>query len=413
LTAAPCLYPDPSARAKPNAGELTMENWEYYVDLLKPAGKLFETIAAPATEQLRGELYRQLTMNIAQGYFMLFQASDEHPEFAPFENSVFLAQPNPDAVYYYTPLDGRGTYRVLGNRGNAPVAGFAIGGNMIGLADPPGPGYDNYDFDGLALEADGSFEVIFSPEKPAGYEGNWRYLNPAAKFLLIRQFSYDWGRERDVRAAIERLDAPPLKPQMTPEQTDKKLRALFGGYVERLSKLCIGQVRRTRDKGLVNKVALTSFQDMGNGNDWPQAYWETVFELHEDDAVIIETELPEQHHYWNVQVIDPLWNQVELVYRQTSLNGLQARLDSDGKFRAVLSVRDPGVQNWLDTGGNLTGMLIGRWYRCSSYPVPVMKRVKFANLRAELADDTPEFSETERAEMLKTRRIGAQLRRRW
>ena len=67
LTAAPCLYPDPSERAKPNAGELTMESWEYYVDLLKPAGKLFETSAAPATEQLRGAIYRQLTMNIAQG----------------------------------------------------------------------------------------------------------------------------------------------------------------------------------------------------------------------------------------------------------------------------------------------------------------------------------------------------------
>jgi len=396
-----------------NVGEYSMQSWEDYVDLLKPAGQLLQTIAETATEQLRADLYRQLTMNIAQGYFLYFQASAKHPEFAPFENSVFMLQPNPDAVYYFTPLDGRGTYRVVGNRGNAPVAGFAIGGNMIGLADPPGPGYNNYDFDGLSLEADGSFEVIFSPEKPAGYEGNWRYLNPAAKFLLVRQFSYDWGRERDVQVAIERLDAPPIKPQITPEQTDEKLRALFGGYVERLSKLGIGYVRRTRENGLVNKVALTGFQDLGNGADWPQAYWEGVFEIAEDEAIIIETDMPDEHLYWNVQVIDALWNQVELVYRQTSLNGLQARLDSDGKFRAVLSVRDPGVQNWLDTGGNLTGMLIGRWYRCSSHPVPVMKRVKFSALRGELPVETPEFSETERATMLMTRRIGAQLRRRW
>jgi hypothetical protein len=58
-------------------------------------------------------------------------------------------------------------------------------------------------------------------------------------------------------------------------------------------------------------------------------------------------------------------------------------------------------------------MLIGRWYRCSSHPVPVLKRVKFAHLHAELPADTPEFSETQRVAMLKARRIGAQLRRRW
>ena len=390
-----------------------MQPWENYVDLLKPADGLFEMIAAPQTEQLRADLYRQFAMNLAQGYFLYFQASMDHPEFAPFENSVFLAQPNPDAVYYYVPVDGRGIYRVVGERGNAPVVGFATGGNMIGLADPPGPGYNNYDIDNLKLEEDGRFEVVFSAEEPENYEGNWRYLNPEAKFILVRQFSYDWGREQDLRVAIERLDAPQIKPQMTPDVTDEKLRALFGGYVERLSKLCIGCVKRTRDNGLVNKAALTGFQDLGNGQDWPQAYWECVFELADDEAIIIQSEMPETHHYWNVQVIDALWNQVELVYRQSSLNGLQAHIDSDGKFRAVLAARDPSVQNWLDTGGNLTGMLIGRWYRCSSHPVPELKKVKFSDVRAHLPAETPAFTERERAVMLRTRRIGAQLRRRW
>jgi hypothetical protein len=398
---------------KPPKGAKVMQTWDDYVDLLKPAGSLFDLVPTERTEQLRGEVYRQLAMNIAQGYFMHFQATPDHPEFAPFENSVFLAQPNPDAVYYYTPVDGRGTYRVVGERGNAPVAGFAIGGNMIGMADPPGPGYNNYDFDKLKLEADGSFEVIFSPEMPPGYKGNWLYLNPGAKFILVRQFSYDWGRERDVRVAIERLDSAPLKPRMTPEKLDQNLRALFGGYVERLSKLCIGCVQRAKDKGLVNKVALTGFQDLGNGQDWPQAYWECVFEFAEDEAIIIETELPDAHLYWNVQVIDALWNQVELVYRQSSLNGLQAHVDTDGKFRAVLSTRDPGVRNWLDSGGNLFGMLIGRWYRCSSHPVPVLKRVKFDALRAHLPQDTPECDAAARLAALRERRIGAQLRRRW
>jgi len=387
--------------------------WADYVDLLKPAGALIEGVPGPQGEQIRADLYRQLAMNIAQGYFLYFQASGDHPDFMPFENSVFLAQPNPDAVYYYAPVDGRGTYRVVGERGNAPVAGFAIGKVMIGMGDPPGPGFNNYDFDDLEMDAHGAFEVIFSAERPDGHRGNWRYLNPEARFILVRQFSYDWGRERDVRVAIERLDEAALKPRMTPAAVDRNLRDLFGGYVERLAKLCHGCVRRTAEAGFVNQFRLSGFEDLGNSSDWPQAYFETVYDLAEDEALVLETALPEKHHYWNVQVIDALWNQIEFVDRQASLNGHQARVDGDGRVRAVLSVRDPGVPNWLDTGGHLYGMLIGRWYKCSDHPVPTLKRVKLAELREHLPADTPMISAAERTAALRERRIGAQLRRRW
>src|ERR1035438_618715 len=123
-------------------------------------------------------------------------------------------------------------------------------------------------------------------------------------------------------------------------------------------------------------MGLHSFEDLGNGKDWPQAYFECIYDIAQDEALILETELPEKRHYWNVQVIDGLWNQVELVYRQSSLNGHQAVVDADGRFRAVLSLEDPGVANWLDTGGHTYGLLIGRWYRCSSHPTPTLRKVK-------------------------------------
>ncbi len=123
--------------------------------------------------------------------------------------------------------------------------------------------------------------------------------------------------------------------------------------------------------------------------------------------------MPEQHHYWNVQVIDGLWNQVELVHRLSSLNGHQAQLDADGKFRAVLSVQDPGVANWLDTGGHIHGMMIGRWYRCSSHPLPTLTKVKLQDVRQHLPASTPEWTPEQRAEQIRQRRVGAQLRRRW
>lgn len=391
----------------------SIEPWATYVDLLKAAATAESQLWMPQDEQLRAQLYRQFAMNLAQGYFLYFQADARFPDWAPFENSVFLAQPNPDAVYYYTAVSGEGVYRISGYRGNAPVAGFAIGKNMIGMADPPGPGLNNYDLDKLDINEDGSFEVIFSQERPKDHEGNWLYLHPDAKFILCRQFSYDWGNEQDVRLAIERLDSPTLKPAMSTAEVDRQLRELFGGYVGRLSKLCLAMVQGARDRGLTHKMQMTSFADLGNASDWPQAYYECIYDLEPDEALILETELPHEHAYWNVQVIDSLWNQVDLVHRQSSLNGHQARLDSDGKFRAVISVQDPGVPNWLDTGGNCKGMLIGRWYRCSSDPTPSLKKVRLSEVREHLPKDTPEFSEDQRLEALRVRRVGAQLRRRW
>jgi hypothetical protein len=390
-----------------------VKTWANYLDLLKAAPAVLERSTAPRGDALASALYRQLAMNLAQGYFLYFQSTADHPEFAPFENSVFLAQPNPDAVYYYAPVRGGGTYRVVGERGNAPVAGFAVGNKIIGMDESPGKGLGNFDIDDLYIDEDGRFEVIFSAERPAGHTGNWLPLHEDADFILVRQFSYNWGRESDMRLAIERLDAPPLKPPMSPEATDRLLTALFGGYVRNLSRICIDAVERARADGWVNRFRLNSFQELGNSRDWPQAYFETVFDIAPDEALVIETELPEARPYWNIQVIDALWNQVEIVYRQTSLNGHQARVDADGKFRAVLSHQDPGIHNWLDTGGNLYGMLIGRWYRCSSQPTPLVTKVTFADLGSHLPRGVVTSNQDQRAAMLRERRIGAQLRRRW
>lgn len=245
--------------------------WGDYVDLLKSAGGLLARVGGADRDQVRADLQRQFVMNLAQGYFLYFLADPNFPEFLPFENSAFLAQPNPDGVYYYAGVSGDGVYRIVGERGTSPVAGFAVGREIIGMAEQPGRGFGNFDLDDLTLDAAGRFEVVFSAERPDRYEGDWRCLHPEADFILVRQFSYDWGGETDVRVAIERLDAPGgLKPKPSPEVTDRLLRELFGDYVRRLSNICLNAVEAARARGLVNRMGLTTFQELGNGEDWPR-----------------------------------------------------------------------------------------------------------------------------------------------
>lgn len=387
--------------------------WGHYVELLKDAAELENQLWMPDDHAQRASLYRQFAMSLSQGYHFYFHRNPEHPDFVPFENSAYLAQPNPDAVYHIAFIEGTGVYRVVGKRGSSPVAGFATGMGTFGMVEKPGPGFDNYDIDKLELDRDRNFDIIFSAEKPRGYTGQWLYLNPKSEYILLRQFSYNWGVEEDTRVAIERLDNLERKGPMSVKTIDTNLKELFGGYVKRLSQVCLAMMDRGRNSTPVNTFRLTGFEELGNSGDWPQAYFEAVFDIGEDEALIMETELPQSHVYWNVQVIDPLWNQVELVHNQSSLNGYQAQIDSDGKFRAVLCVDDPGIPNWLDTLGNLKGMLIGRWYRCSDHPVPTLKKVKLSELRQHLPPDTPTTTTKERRKIQSERTLGAQLRRRW
>jgi len=388
-------------------------SWGDYVDLLKDAADLENQLWAPDDEAQRAALYRQFAMSLSQGYFFYFHREPRYPDFIPFENSVFLAQPNPDAVYHMAFIEGSGMYRVIGNRGTGPVAGFATGKGTFGMVEKPGPGFDNYDIDDLELDDDGQFDIVFSTEKPVDHSGQWLYLNPESDYILLRQFSYNWGAERDTRVAIECLDRPDRKRPMSINAVDDNLKELFGGYVRRLSQVCLSMMERGRNAAPANTFRLTSFDELGNSGDWPLAYYEAIFDIQDDEALIMETELPKSHVYWNVQVIDPLWNQVELVHVQSSLNGHQAHIDSDGGFRAVLSLSDPGVPNWLDSLGNTKGMLVGRWYRCSDHPVPTLKKVKMSELRQYLPADTPLISAEERRQVLSKRSLGAQLRRRW
>lgn len=389
---------------------MSLKPWPDYLKQLEHAGELWARTWAPQDEQIRAELYRQIMMNLSLGYFVYFQADPDHPEFAPFLNSVFLLQPNPDDTYFYAPVTGGGIYRLSGDRGSVRLLTLTVGKNMVGMADTASPQLLEQDLDDLPRSADGSIDILLSPERPTGYEGAWIPLHPEAEYVLIRQRSYDWGSEADARLAIQRLDADPLKQRLAPEEIDARLEGALA-FACRLSRFWLDFVHKVKETYEPNTVHVAPFQNMGGVQ--VQVYWEAIFELEDDEALILETQIPDQAPYWNVQLNDELWNTIEYIYRQSSLNGHQARLDPDGKFRAVLAMRDPGVPNWLDVMGRRTGTLVGRWYACSSAPVPALKRVKLADIRQHLPPSTPFVSPDERKVMLLERSRAAQLRRRW
>jgi hypothetical protein len=387
-----------------------IKDWTHYIDLLRPAGELIEKTWKPHDEHYRADLYRQLVMSISYAYFQYFQSNDEHPEFMALWNSVFLLQPNPDDVYYYAPLNAARTYRIVGTRGTMHMVNFLFGHDMVGMAEPPAGSTGYIDDKDIPVKPDGSFELFFGTHKPDGHTGHWYQLDPRVDHVIVRLRSYDWGNEIDPRMAIECINAPLQKRRMGVAEINRRLeRALT--LPERFSRLWFELQNRFVDEVGTNRFRMEEYTNLQGMPD--QKYWFAKFEVEEDEALILETDMPNVRPYWNIQMNDPYFNAVEFVYRLASTNGHYARLDSDGKFRGVIAHVDPGVPNWLDTGGFTEGTIFGRWLQCSSAPLPTLKRIKLAELRSHLPTDTPEVSAAQRLEQLRARRLGAQMRRRW
>ncbi len=387
-----------------------LPEWSDYVAILAKAEKVLDLLVDPTNPLARQEAYRLMFMSIATGFHSAFVDPDL-PDFVPAVSNVLNSVgANPDFVYGYTPLDGRGTYRLTGRRGDGVfvLIDFAAGG--FGVVDSFGPSTGLLDIDTLQLGPGGTFDVILSSERPAGHDGDWYKLDPTTKTAVIRRAYYHWGEGEDVKVAIERTDKPISPRRLDAAEIAHRLE-LLSGYIERYAGFAIGYGKRQREQGFVNKLEHDDWA--GRGGVAGQHYYQGIFEIGVDEALIIETELPERVRYWNVQLNDPLWNTIDWFNYQSSLNAGQAVLDSDGKFRAVIALTDPGVPNWLDPGGHKTGSLMLRWTEASSGPEPQVKIVPLASLRDHLPSDTPVVSPETRQENLRRRRRGAQLRNRW
>lgn len=384
--------------------------FDYLQDLEEAVAGIANTWR-PDDPQYRADVYRQIMMQMSYGYFAFFHATPEHPDWAPLWNPVYTLQPNPDDIYLQSPVSPAYRYRVSGTRGTVKMITFNTQGPLAGMPDPPdmtGECYADLDDRYLQIEADGTFDILLSAERPEGHTGNWLQIKPGASTLMIRKRSYDWSGEIDPVLSIENLDPVPPKPRLSVDEILQRIRNM-AGMPAKATQLFYWMQNQVREEAGINVFKPAPI----GGALSRQIYIPAVFEFEADEALIIETELPEVRPYWNFQLNDPYYNALEYVYRLSSTNGHFAKVSSDGKFRAVISLEDPGVPNWLDPAGFQQGTIYGRWYDCDSCPTPTLKRVKFAELRDHLPADTPTVSPQERAAELQERVRGCQRRRRW
>ena len=395
---------------------LVSQEWHNFTDPIAQIGQnTAGLLLHPEDARARHEMYRSLLAQLAAGFFAQLNADPQYPDFWPMYSSAFNSQaPNPDNSHYLTPIDDNGVYKISGFRGTVKRVSFSVGtgtlytkGNMEGGAIKS---LGEYDLDDLPLGSDGAFDVILSPEPPAGHTGPWWKLGSGATNILVRQTSYDWVNEVDARLAIDRLDTPAAKPRPTAEELARRMLGL-AQYSEFPVRVTIGYFNVIRDKFGFNQLGY--IDNSGWAPVVAQKYAYAAFDIANDEALLIEATMPKKSRYWSIHLAEEIGATLDYVNRQTSLNGFTARTDSDGLFRTVISAQDPGVPNWLDTTGLRTGIIQARFEGCDTWPEFTTSVIKVADVRKHVPADTAVINAEQRDAAIRVRRKGAQMRKRW
>lgn len=388
--------------------------WEKLIDELRPLG---DAMRVRVPERLRGnpqimaESMRLLLAGLARASSDALVGDRRHPMFVPELNiAQNIFQPNADTIYKSAIIEKGGSYLLRGDRGTVRMIILAQMGPDTLRTGQHSPLLGQVDFDDLAIGEDGAFELVVSPERPAGYTGNWAALNPQCEKFMVRIVSCDWGAEREPRFGIARLDIDDAKGRPTAGE----LQAAFDEmpFIARVCALAFPtHVEELRNEGYLNKLKIFDVSQMSGLKG--QFYYEGAYELAEDEALISEVPVPQSYRYWSIILTNELYETTDWYNNQASLNDAQGIVDPDGVFRTVISARDPGVHNWLDTSGYESGAIQGRWFEASEKPMPTLRKVKIGDVLSHLPESTRRVSRQERSEALRDRRLAAQMRIIW
>lgn len=400
-TASPTLPGDATA---------SVPGWQEFVESLRglPDRMLAKLPEAQRTDpQIQQEVARRALEALASQTISAIGADGDAPEFLPSIGQLLnVGQPNADTIYRSATLTPGGSYRISGTRGSVTLA--VIAQVVPGVASNAGS-RAQLNLADLKVDAEGRFDVLLSATRPAGYVGEWRELNPAATTLMMRLVSSDWKNEVEPTLSIERVDKAPGRPRPAADLLEQRLRRL-PGQVDFLALMFVNQFEKLRQEGFVNKLKILTLDFGALGG---QFYYEGGYDLADDEALVIESAIPSKCDYRSLILTNEIYETTDWYNNHSSLNASQAAPDLDGKLRIVVSARDPGIRNWLDTAGYARGIVQGRWTGCDSHPIPTVSKVKFAQLRNILPPDAATVTPAERQEIVRERRRALQERPLW
>ncbi len=311
------------------------------------------------------EGYEYLAGSIAAVLQLSGVHGTSHPQFVistgPYTK---MGLDNPDTLYYHANIEPGAEYLITGTRGSTVDLSFQVLKGDYTASDVPN-GDDAFDDRRLQIDADGNYQLRFGPPK-ADPGPNYFVLGAGGSMLAVREVYGDWANERKGTIRIERVDTIGTAPAAADlDRLRKRYRAAARALVQRIHTwfnfpkwfyldLPVNTLTEPR---LTPGGLSTQYSSVGH------------FELAEDQALLI-TVPKSDAPYQGFQLGSRWYISLDYVNHQTSLNSAQAQVDPDGMIRMVVSARNPGIANWIETTGRRRGILQFRWQRVDRAMTP-------------------------------------------
>ncbi|PTU30403.1 hypothetical protein CJD38_15155 [Stenotrophobium rhamnosiphilum] len=353
--------------------------WDDFCDALKHAGNQILRPEAPSDELSRAEGYRYLTRLLRIGLEMHLEFSDpDFPGFfLPSHETGKIGADNPDNLYYFAKINGANDYVIRGTRGTVfylsigtQKGGYETNGKMeqTGFIDAAN----------IKMDAEGRFELILSQKEQPG---NWVRLEPGSNAVIVRQTFLDRKTERPSQLKIERVGSDAAPKPLTAE----RLQASLGNVAKFV-------------EGTATVFANWAQSYLPHPNEIPPAnqavcqaaggdpnifYYHSYWQLAEDEAMVVHIPRIPECRYWNLQINNWWMESLDYRYHRICHNQNSTQLDADGGVTLVLSHKNPGVANWLETAGHDRGTLCFRWVGAKEHVHPQTRVVKLNSLIEE------------------------------
>ncbi|MGW5522876.1 hypothetical protein [Gordonia sp. NPDC003950] len=335
-----------------------------FTDAIAEAEKLIASAEFIVDEHDLAEGYDYLAGSISAILHLVRTRNLTHPVFVTSTGPYTkMGLDNPDTLYRHADIEDTGTYRVWGRRGTTADLSFQVlRGDYTPEAVPGGD--DAFDDRRLSIDGDGHFDITFAPAGSA--PGAGRFVLPdGATTLSVREVYSDWSARKG-EIAIERVDSAgtaPAEPDLDRvvrryRTAAKMLTARVNTWFNFPKWFYLDEPVNTFTPPRLTPGGLaTQFSSVGH------------YRLADDEAMVIT--VPKSVAPYQGFQLGSLWYiSLDYVHHQTSLNSAQAQVDPDGMIRMVVSHRNPGVTNWIETTGRRRGILQFRWQRTDTPITP-------------------------------------------
>jgi hypothetical protein len=363
-----------------------------------------------AVDEYAYALAQQVAMNDPTRPAVLAMLLPPHQWFDTDVDGGRFNPDNPDTIYRGIAVNSESSYVITGQfYGARPVdLNFGVYAD-ISAAVP----ISNLSGNDLVVNPDGSFTITVDSSPTAPGQTNHLQLTPNAQQIFIRDTMSDVTTQTPPALQVVRISGPAPTTAPTLDQMAAQTAQLTVTASNVLHVLGTRLMTSNPTTGALRAPNTLTPALQLPGTLLTQKQSAGYFSLTDDQAIVITID-PGTAKYFIVPVgniwltTDNYWDD------QTSLNNAQATSNPDGTYTLVLSPTDPGVANWIDTGGLNQGILPIRFQNIdpntTTVPTLSAQTVTLDQLASVLPATTEYVTPEERAAQLAARNYGYERR---